>query len=262
MALPVEPPLRAMETSVGRRVRLPRMAEVVADSLRASILSGQLTVVPRLEDLIDQFNVGPPAVREAMRILETEGLVTVRRGNVGGADVHLPTDDRVSYMVSLVLQSKGTKLRDVGAALRELEPVCAVMCAQRQDRGETIVPGLRAVLAEQGDAIGDRARTMQLTDRFHDLIVQGCGNDTMIVVIGSLERVWAGHATAVYSEDATEVAAAVWKASLRDHQRIADAIERGDPRVGDLAARHLDATQAYMSAVADSQVVNASALHR
>ena len=251
-----------METSVGRRVRLPRMAEVVADSLRASILSGQLTVVPRLEDLIDRFNVGPPAVREAMRILETEGLVTVRRGNVGGADVHLPTDDRVSYMVSLVLQSKGTRLHDVGAALRELEPVCAVMCAQRHDRNETIVPGLRAVLADQADAIGDRARTMQLTDQFHDLIVQGCGNDTMIVVIGSLERVWASHATAVYSEDPTEVAAAVWRASLRDHQRIADAIERGDPRIGDLAARHLEATQAYMSALDDSQLVNASALHR
>jgi GntR family transcriptional repressor for pyruvate dehydrogenase complex len=262
MALPVEPPLRAMETSAGRRVRLPRMAEVVADSLRASILSGELTVVPRLEDLIEQFNVGPPAVREAMRILETEGLVTVRRGNVGGADVHLPTDDRVSYMVSLVLQAKGTKLHDVGAALRELEPVCAAMCAQRPDRGEMIVPGLQALLAEQADAIGDRPRTMALTDRFHDLIVQGCGNDTMIIVVGSLERVWARHATAVYAEDGAEVAPAVWRASLRDHQRIADAIERGDPRVAELASRHLGATQAYMSAVDDAQLVNASTLHR
>ena len=66
----------------------------MASRLRNEILSGRLTEgdsLPRQEDLLADFKVSPPAVREALRILETEGLISVRRGNVGGAIVHLPT---------------------------------------------------------------------------------------------------------------------------------------------------------------------------
>lgn len=263
MSLPVEPPLRAMASRNGRRARPPRMAEMVAGSLRDQILSGELAVLPRLEDLIAQYDVGPPAAREAMRILETEGLIRVRRGNVGGADVHLPTPDRVAYMVSLVLQTREAALADVGAALRQVEPLCAAMCAQRDDRGETVVPELRAILAEQADAVGDVPRTLQIVDRFHGALVSGSGNETMIVVAGALERVWAGHADAIYDSDDVEPAApAVWKASLRDHEKIVAAIERGDPRVADLARKHLVATHAYMSTVDDGRKVTAATVPR
>ena len=252
-------PTRATGTS-RRRTRLPRMAEIVAGSLRDRILSGELTVLPRLEDLIDEFNVGPPAAREAMRILETEGLITVRRGNVGGADVHLPTEDGVAYMISLVLQSKATGSDDVGAALRQLEPLCASMCAARPDRHETVVPILQALLEEQADAMGDAPRTRDVIDRFHQAIVDGCGNETMILTVGALERVWAAHAEAVYDSDTYEepVDLAPWKASLRDHERILKAIEKGDTGVTAVALRHLEATQAHMSTADQHRMVNAS----
>jgi GntR family transcriptional regulator, transcriptional repressor for pyruvate dehydrogenase complex len=263
MSLPVEPPLRAMARQGGRRVRLPRMAEMVASRLRDQILSGELTVVPRLEDLIVQFDVGPPAAREAMRILETEGLITVRRGNVGGAEVHLPTADRVAYMVGLVLQSRAAELGDVGAALRQVEPLCAALCAQREDRAETVVPELRRILEEQAEAIGDVPGTLSIVDRFHETIVRGSGNETMIVVVGALERVWAAHAGAVYDRaDVEPPELTVWKASLREHEKIVAAIERGDPKTADLARRHLEATHAYMSGVDDNRMVTASTVPR
>jgi DNA-binding FadR family transcriptional regulator len=263
MSLPVEPPLRAMASQGGRRVRLPRMAEMVASRLRDQILSGELTVVPRLEDLIVQFDVGPPAAREAMRILETEGLITVRRGNVGGAEVHLPTPDRVAYMVGLVLQSRAAELGDVGAALRQVEPLCAALCAQREDRAETVVPELRRIVEEQAESIGDVPSTLRIVDRFHEAIVRGSGNETMIVVVGALERVWAAHAGAVYDRaDIEPPEPGVWKASLREHEKIVAAIERGDPKAADLARRHLEATHAYMSGVDDSRMVTASTVPR
>ena len=259
MSVPTEPPLRAMGAG-RRRTRLPRMAEVVADELRDAILAGELTVVPRLEDLIDRFKVGPPAVREAMRILETEGLITMRRGNVGGAEVHVPTPDRVAYMASLVLQSKRAELQDVGAALRQLEPLCAGMCAARGDRMEAVVPTLRALLAEQAAAVGDVPTTLGIVDRFHEAIVVGCGNETLILMVGALERIWAGHASAVYDRaDVEQPQDAVWRAALREHERIVAAIERGDAKVEELARRHLEATHAYMSTVDDRRMVTAAA---
>jgi DNA-binding FadR family transcriptional regulator len=248
-----------MGQSGRRRVKPQRTAEVVAGALRDAILRGELTVLPRIEDLTEQFNVGTPALREAMRILETEGLISVRRGNVGGAEVHLPTPDTVGYMVSLVLQSKSAHVSDVGLALRKLEPLCAAMCAERPDRDETVVLELRSIVDEQTDAIGDHERFGELIDRFHRTIVSGCGNETLIVLVGALEAVWAGHTHEVYlSHESVDTDTALWKAGLRDHERIVNAIASGDANVATLATKHLEATQAYISD-SDRNIVSAAA---
>ena len=70
-----------------QRIRQPRVAELVASRLRDDILTGRLTegdVLPSQEALFAEFGVSPPAVREAVHILESDGLISVRRGNVGG----------------------------------------------------------------------------------------------------------------------------------------------------------------------------------
>jgi DNA-binding FadR family transcriptional regulator len=116
-------------------LRQPRLAEIVAASLRDDILTGKLKEgdsLPRLEDLFAEFRVSLPAIREAMRVLETEGLITVRRGNVGGAVVHLPTAGRTAQMIAMVLQTRGATPGDVSGVLSSTEPVCARLCATRQ----------------------------------------------------------------------------------------------------------------------------------
>ena len=102
------------------------------------MVSGALadgSLLPKQEDLLAEFGVSKPSMRSALGILETEGLITVRRGNMGGAVVHSPRADGVAYMLSLVLQTRGVGLGDVGSALKQMEPACAALCAERQDRG-------------------------------------------------------------------------------------------------------------------------------
>ncbi|MDO9487493.1 MAG: GntR family transcriptional regulator, partial [Sphingomonadaceae bacterium] len=138
-------------TIAQRRLKQPRIAEIVADGLRQRILSGELKdddVLPKQEDLMAEFGVSPPCIREAFRILETEGLVTVLRGNVGGAVVHVPQPFTAAYMMGLVLESRRTTLFDLMNAMRILEPVCAATCAERADRHTTVLPMLRKVLDE------------------------------------------------------------------------------------------------------------------
>ena len=240
------------------------MAEVVADSLRSQILDGSLEVVPQLEVLVRQYDVGPPAAREALRILETEGLITVRRGKVGGADVHMPTNERVAYMLSLVLQADDTPLSDIGAALRHLEPMCASLCAARKDRKRTVVPRLRALNAEQAGAIGDRATTLRITDEFHALLVQECGNTTLVELVGALQLVWASHAEDLLHHKEVEPApVAIWKAALREHEKIVDAVDEGDQTaVAALVLRHMEGSHAYMSTLDAEKPVSASTVHR
>ena len=120
----------ATSTRIRRRFGV---AEAVADRLRQRILSGDDYadgMLPKLEDLTAEFGVSTAAMREACRILQTEGLISVIRGNTGGAVVHRPTAGNVAYTVGLVLQSRGVKMPDVAAAIERFEPLCAELCAE------------------------------------------------------------------------------------------------------------------------------------
>src|SRR4051794_13103182 len=99
--------------SLKQQLRQPRLAEMVAAVLRDRIVSGELedgAMLPKQEDLLAEFRISPPPMREALRILETEGLITVRRGNTGGAIVHRPQPGKAAYMMGLVLQSRAVPL--------------------------------------------------------------------------------------------------------------------------------------------------------
>jgi GntR family transcriptional repressor for pyruvate dehydrogenase complex len=232
-------------------MRQPRLAELIASRLREEILSGRLTdgdSLPRQEDLLERFQVGVPSLREAMRILETEGLVSVRRGNVGGARVHLPTAQRTAYMLSLALQSRQAGLDDTGTALAQMEAVCAGMLAVRPDRNESVVPELRAMLDDQKDVLDDIAAFNRAARVFHERLVEMCGNETMILVAGALEMIWSAHESGTYRHvpPDEEGSAEATEAAYRDHRALVRAIQDGDEaRAGAVARAHLQATQAF-----------------
>ena len=257
-----------------KQLRQPRLAEIVAASLRDDILTGKLKEgdsLQRQEDIFSEYRVSMPAVREAMRILETEGLISVRRGNVGGAIVHLPSAERTARMISMVLQVRGTSLGDVSGALLHMEPVCAGLCAAREDRLDEVVPYLREAIDAQTEHFEDVETFTPLARRFHEVLVERCGNETMKVVVGSLETIWSAHESTVWA-DATQIsrnegepnsptAKKSRRAALRDHERLLAAIEAGDePKAIQLASAHLAATRSTTLASASSDKVNANLL--
>lgn len=232
-------------------LRQPRIAEMVAGLLRRQILDGTLAdgdELPRQEQLLADFGVSKPSLREALRILETEGLLTVRRGNVGGAVVHVPVPGSAAYMLGLVLQAESTDLLDLGDALRMIEPLCASLCAGRADRLEAVVPQLREIHAS-GEAVLDDERAMlDVGRRFHESLVQLCGNRTVIVVVGALESLWSAHerawASSVHAEALPDAEGR--RAGQRAHQRIIELIEAGDiDGVARAVRRHVEGAQEY-----------------
>ena len=113
--------------------------------------------LPRQEDLVERFGVSAPSIREALRVLETEGLVTVQRGNVGGALVHAPSAGKIAYMLGLVLQHQAVAIRDIAETLERLDPACAARCAELPNRRRTVVPLLRANLRESKKVLSGAA---------------------------------------------------------------------------------------------------------
>ena len=125
-------------------------------------------MLPTQESLFQEFGVGPPALLEAIHILEADGLVSVRRGNVGGAVVHQPSAQRTAHMISMVLQARAATPADVSGALMHLEPICAGMCAAREDRMTEVVPYLEAEIDRQTAQFDDVSRYVPNARRFHE----------------------------------------------------------------------------------------------
>ena len=251
-----------------RRLTSPRIAETVADELRRQIVDGELAdgdLLPPQAVLVERFNVSLVSLREALRILETEGLVSVRRGNQGGAVVHAPTKSSAAYMLGLLLQSEHVLLGDLGTALRDLEPTCAALAAQRADRITSLVPELRRLNAATAESLADGPLFTDLGRQFHDALVRGCGNATVTAVVGSLEALWSSHvqrwaersaATGGYPSTAER------KAVLKTHIALTDAIELGDPeRARRVASRHLADAQTYVLSENATQRIVATSTH-
>jgi DNA-binding FadR family transcriptional regulator len=241
---------------------------MIADSLRRRILGGELAdgdVLPKVDDLLLEFPVSKPSIREAMRILETEGLISVRRGNVGGAVIHAPKAKTAAYMLGMVLQVGQVGLADLAEALLEFEPACAVKAAGSVDRGRLVAQlvGLNEELAAR---LGEGPAFTVLARRFHDAVVQGCGNQTMALVAGALEQLWSTHesnwAEATNARGEYPKVAAR-EAVLRTHVRITEAIEAGDGvRTGRLVARHLHESQRYVLAGGKRQLITVDGLSK
>jgi len=223
------------QTPATRRRRIGH-AETIADDLRRRILSGDLAdgqLLPKQEDLVVTYRVSKAAVRDALRILETEGLLSVRRGNVGGAVVHLPQPGTAAYTLGLVLEARGVSFAEVQIALTQLEPVCAGLCASRSDRRRAVLPSLRATQRRLRQAIqvDDSDGALAATRDFHEALVNGCGNETLIIVVGTLEAIWTAQAH-VSGQRATAAGfrqdPALRRVVLADHDEIVDCITRGD----------------------------------
>ncbi len=236
--------------------------------MRDDILSGRLKegdVLPSQERLFAEFGVSPPALREAIHLLETDGLVSVRRGNVGGAVVHQPSAARTAQMISMVLQARASTPADVSGALMHLEPICAGMCAARADRMTEVLPYLETEIERQATEFDDVARYVPNARRFHEALVSRCGNEPMILLIGSLELIWSAHESSVWNDDAgagpsqDPNARRTRRAALRDHQRLLDAIRDGnEARAVKLAQDHLTAARSQTLAFAPGKTIEAN----
>lgn len=252
-------------TSSMRHERVPqnRIAETVAATLRARILGSDSDYrLPTQDQLVEEFGVSYPSMREALRILETEGLVTVRRGKVGGADAHRPDETSAAYHLGLVLQGGGVTLGDLADGLETLEPLCAAAVARRADRAEVVLPALRANLDRAAELVGDGVEFTRTAREFHDLLVAFTPTATIRYVISSLVALWTAQEQS-WAENRAALgkypSAASSRSALKAHRRIVEEIESGHAdRAQELARAHLAATQAVVLDRFDADVVNVS----
>jgi DNA-binding FadR family transcriptional regulator len=186
----------------GDVIRAPKTAELIARQLRSRIVHAELKpgdTLPPEVTLMEQFGVSRPTLREAFRILETEGLISVRRGSRGGAQVLRPDLSVAARYVGLLLQVQGATIVDVYEARMVTEPACARLLAKRRTKADLVelqacIDDLRAAVdAGVKEMPSDPSVWGSLTYRFHEIILRASGSKTMAVQGGVLQDIVATH---------------------------------------------------------------------
>jgi DNA-binding FadR family transcriptional regulator len=235
------------------------MADIVAGDLRRQIIAGELQEgdpLPPEDRLMEHAGVARTTVREALRILESEGLLVVRRGAGGGARIKTPAVANVARYIGLVLQSDGATLQDVFDARLMLEAPAAGMLAAADDR-ESIVSELRRALAEEEAVLREPVELSHAYGRFHQLIMRLSGSQTFDVLTSVSNRIIQVQADRYMRAEAAQPDRRVASdAAHRAHERFVELVAAGAAQdAEDLWRRHLAAADSELRADPDGNSV-------
>ena len=223
-------------------VRVPKAGEMVAAHLRRQIVLGELKEGDQLPPetvLMEQFGVSRPTLREAFRILEAEGAITVRRGVRGGARVQVPDVAFAARQAGMVLQYRGALLSDVYDVRAVLEPAAARMAATRRTSAD--LARLQEALDRHQASIEDPGASFATDADFHRLIVEISRSETLQVlsamvtdIIREGDRSYADSHDWQHEQELAKIA-------LKAHTRLVELIrKRNGEQAEELWRKHLN----------------------
>jgi DNA-binding FadR family transcriptional regulator len=204
-------------------MQVPKASDVLANDLRERILSGEFpegASLPPERDMVVQTQMSRTTVREALRILEVQGLVRIRTGRSGGAFVQRPGGDSVADSVSLLIRGRHIRLAAIFEAREGIEPTCARLAAKyRTDADLARLAAANAAISLEGPL----EDFLQANVDWHLAVAEASHNELLAGIMLALSRV-------IYTatDNQAFVDAEVRRTTIRAHARVTEAIEAGD----------------------------------
>ncbi|WP_295525672.1 FadR/GntR family transcriptional regulator [Novosphingobium sp. Chol11] len=222
------------------RIKVPKSSDVLADRLRQDILSDAYqpgVTLPTERELVSATGLSRGSVREALRILEAQGLVHTRAGRYGGTTVSQPTTNQLASHINLYAKGRSIPLRVLVEVRLALEPMVAALAAER--RTEEDLTTLRAISVRIEEAAKENVPIfLEENVNWHDAIAAASHNDLLHAFATSVSGLMF-EASQIKEFAAIEVRERV----ILAHAKILEAIEAGDAA---LARRRVERdVQAY-----------------
>jgi DNA-binding FadR family transcriptional regulator len=196
-------------------VRTARVPELMAADIRKRIVQGDLKqgdTLPPETLLMEQYGVSRPTLREALRILEAESLIVVRRGGIGGAVVQRPSVDATARHFALILQDRGATIADVFKARFVIEPPAFEDLA-RSVTADDIVE-IEERLDQLDSTVGSARNYAHAFSNFREYLIVKSGNLTLSLISRLLDDILEKHATRTGEAQGSD-----WEALQRKSQR-------------------------------------------
>ena len=163
----------------------PKLHEVVAERLTALIIKGDFLPgenLPTERELMGRLSVSRGVVREATKILEAKGLVTIRPG--AGVIVAHPNGEQLTNSFSLFVKLRKTGMNDLLELRQCLEVEAAGFAAVRATPAD--IAELEEICQRMAEEIADAERFIVFDLQFHRQIAAMSRNMLFGAVLDSL----------------------------------------------------------------------------
>lgn len=206
-------------------VQKTSLADTAAEAIRTEIVAGRFPVGSRLPNeaaLSSTLGVSRGTVREAVRVLASQGLLEVLQGS--GTYVRSAADSGRTLNAA-----RHASLRDLFEARCALDVEAARLAARRAT--PAVIARLRALLAQRGNsAAADRASFITRDLTFHQAVIAASANRALVELFDFFSASIAETIQATTGGELPEP-------DMAAHVAIVDAIETGDPDEADAAVR-------------------------
>ena len=174
--------------------------------------------LPSERELAETFKVSRTSVREALRALETQGLIVSRTG-MGNFVADLPIESLVAPLAKLLIQEKDA-LADIFEMRRLVEPRIASLAAERATHGD--IERMKAILETQSKTVNRGETGVEADAELHFAIGQATHNQALEKLVSGLMEI-----TSESREESLQTSLRR-EASIESHKRIVSAINRHD----------------------------------
>ncbi len=216
-----------------------KTSEYVARRILADIVSRGLRPGDQLSPeamMLEEYGVGRPSLREALRILEVHGLISIKPGPRGGPMVGGVDPADFARTMTLYFQLANATFGHLMQARLLLEPVmCGLIAGSRDPRAMAM---LQASLDQAAgvDLADDRTYASVVAD-FHSVVASVSGNPVLDIISRGLKEIFTDRVTTALNPSETR------EQVRRDHERIARAIFSGNAKLAErLMREHLEQT--------------------
>jgi DNA-binding FadR family transcriptional regulator len=220
-----------------------KSAQRLANEIEEWVLSEQRhpnELLGNEPELIARFGVSRAVFREAIRMVEFDGLAVMKRGPAGGLMAAEPDGDAVTHALSVYLRYRRTGVSDLYEARLTVEPQCASLAAINLDSRDRAT--LQAVIDREGDAMErkDYEAFTECVMTFHNAIAALSKNGFYALVVKSLLELtehlspWPDYQPDSMAE------------THHAHLRVAEAVMAGDQALANVRMRsHTRASYEY-----------------
>ncbi|WP_232419292.1 FCD domain-containing protein [Paracoccus sp. N5] len=178
--------VKAAATRIGR-VNVPRAADILASQLRTMIVQGIFpagTQLPTERVLVEKSGLSRTSVRDALRILEAEGLIRTRAGRFDGSTVTRPQRNIVARQVELFVRTHGIQLSSLLECRVALEPTLARLAARNHTAGQ--LEEMTALHEKFVASVDDVRAYKAINLDWHLSVCRASGNEALIALMEAI----------------------------------------------------------------------------
>jgi GntR family transcriptional regulator, transcriptional repressor for pyruvate dehydrogenase complex len=219
-------------------VNVDRVSQVIVDQIKALIRDGRLQPGDRLpseRELCQRFGVSRVTVREALRVLEATGLLTIRVGAHGGAFLTSPTTERLSEGLADLISVSTLTAANVTEARIIVELGILPLAVERATDDD--IAALFAMVDEAERALEAGAYDVEMSAAFHIRVAQCTHNPAIAMLVQSF------HGPLLMSLAEAHQSAPMSSRGIDEHRKLSQAIKHRDLAAArEIATTHLDRT--------------------